>query len=424
MPRHKEIAQGAETAHGRPSELKAWVGAISWIILIFVTVPVIRKVQEWIATNAGSQVFGYATVTALIGAAVLGIVLLHRRSSPLEWQRVLWLAAVTAVAIWWAGRLWSRPEEAIHLVEYGLLALLLAHALGFRIRSWVVYPAAVLFGALVGCLDEFVQWLTPGRYFDFRDIWINAGAGSLAVIALWKGLPPLAPRSSPTIHDLRLLARLAAGLVALLTLFLAATPARIGTIDSYLPWSVFDHEDVIVEYGLRHEIPDIGIFFSRFTLSELADLDREIDHEMTAALAAHRKRYGEFLRTYNPGRAPFAYEARVHFFSRLRNLALANENSDDPDLYRQHMSIAQGEDRIISSYFSNTEVLAGYELPKKRRAKMVAAALPEFEFESKAAAHLITRFGEGHLRILMVALMLVLIAADRALGRRDRRRRP
>ncbi len=402
----------------RSGELKAWFGATSWRLLIFATIPVIRKVQEWVAAHAGSQVFGYATVTALIGGAGLAGFLLHRRSSPLEWQRVLWLAAVTTIAIWWAGRLWSRPEEAVHLVEYGVLALFLAHALGFRIRSWVVYPAAALLGAAVGCFDEFVQWLTPRRYFDFRDIWINAGACSLAVIALAKGLPPLVPRSAPSLRDLRLLTRLAAALVALLTLFLAATPARIGTIDAYLPWSVVDHEDVIVEYGHRHEVPGIGTFFSRLTLSELSDLDLNIDSEIIADLAAHRKRYGQFLRTHNPGHTPFAYEARVHFFSRSRNINLAHENSDDPGLYRRHMSIAQGEDRIISSFFPVTENLAGYELPKKRRITMEAAALPDFKFESKVAAHLITRLNEGRLRILMVALMLALIAANQALGRR------
>lgn len=402
----------------RSAELKAWFGATSWALLIFATVPVVRELQEWIAAHAGSQIFGYATVIALAGGTVLGVLLLHRRSSPLEWRRVLWLAAVTAVAMWWAWRLWSRPEEAVHLVEYGLLALLLAHALGFRIRSWAVYPAAALVGALVGCLDEFVQWLTPRRYFDFRDIWLNAGACSLAVIALWKGLPPLTPRSAPTVRDLRLLTRLAAALVALLTLFLAATPTRVGTIDVYLPQSVFDHEDVIVEYGHRHEVPGIGVLFSRFTLAELVGLDSKIGPEISTILADHRRRYGEFLRTYHPGRAPFAYEARVHFFSRDRNFALANENSDDPVLYRRHMSIAQGENRIISSFFPVTESLAGYEMPKRRRVKMEAAAAPDFEFESKVAAHLITRLSETRLRILMVMLVLVLFAADVVLGRR------
>lgn len=406
--------------HDQSAEIRAWISATSWVLLIFATVPVIRKVQEWIAAHAGSQIFGYATVIAVIGGAVVGVVLLHRRPAALEWRQVLWLASVTALALWWARGLWSCPEEAVHLVEYGVLGLLLAHALKFRVRSWVVYPAAALLGTLVGCLDEFVQWLTPRRYFDFRDIWINAGACSLAVIALAKGLPPLSPRTTPTNRDLRILSRLATVLVALLTLFLAATPARIGTIDSYLPWSVFDHEDVIVEYGRRHEVTAIGIFFSRFTLWELTELDKKIEPEIAAILAAHRNKYGEFLRTHHPGRSPFAYEARVHFFSRRRNIKLANEKSDNPDLYRRHMSIAQGEDRIIREFFPMTESLAGYELPKELRIKMEASALPGFEFKSKVAEHLITRFSENNLRTLMVALLLVLIAADLALGRSRR----
>jgi VanZ family protein len=68
------------------------------------------------------------------------------------------------------------PAEAVHLVEYGILAVLFRRALPGGAG------ASILAAGLIGILDEVIQGATPGRVFDVRDIVINVLA---AAVALW-----------------------------------------------------------------------------------------------------------------------------------------------------------------------------------------------------------------------------------------------
>ncbi len=76
----------------------------------------------------------------------------------------------------------GQPEEAVHFLEYGVLGLLLYRALSFRVLDATVFVAAALVGVIVGTVDEIIQWIVPGRYFDFRDIALNGGASVLVQI--------------------------------------------------------------------------------------------------------------------------------------------------------------------------------------------------------------------------------------------------
>ncbi len=79
-------------------------------------------------------------------------------------------------------------EERTHLIEYGIVALLIHAALDERaMRSQHVLAPAVLAVALtgfLGVLDELIQALLPNRVFDLRDILFNALAAVMAVSAI------------------------------------------------------------------------------------------------------------------------------------------------------------------------------------------------------------------------------------------------
>jgi hypothetical protein len=102
--------------------------------------------------------------------------------------RAAGLLAVAAAFVAWALHLWLRPGaepvEAVHLVEYGILGVLAARALRHHAADSGSLLAAGLLVALVGTLDEVIQWLVPNRFFDLRDVVINAGSGALVQIAL------------------------------------------------------------------------------------------------------------------------------------------------------------------------------------------------------------------------------------------------
>lgn len=81
----------------------------------------------------------------------------------------------------------AAPERS-HLMEYGVLAVLVYEAVSERVSQGrrVPFPAASAFFAtsLVGVLDECIQAILPSRVFDWRDIVFNVLAAFAAVVGM------------------------------------------------------------------------------------------------------------------------------------------------------------------------------------------------------------------------------------------------
>ena len=86
-------------------------------------------------------------------------------------------------------RLSIPAAERTHLVEYGVVAVLVHEALAERARHggalrWPVPLLALAITSCLGVLDEAVQWLLPNRVFDWRDIAFNVVAAWIAVVGM------------------------------------------------------------------------------------------------------------------------------------------------------------------------------------------------------------------------------------------------
>ncbi len=79
------------------------------------------------------------------------------------------------------------PEERSHLMEYGVVAILVYEALTERASRGrrVPWPAllAVLTTTVIGTFDEMIQAVLPNRVFGWQDILFNLLAGVMAVAA-------------------------------------------------------------------------------------------------------------------------------------------------------------------------------------------------------------------------------------------------
>lgn len=95
------------------------------------------------------------------------------------------LAAAAAFYGWglWALRRW--PAEQIHLIEYGALGVLSAHAFAARFESPRAEAYGLLLAAWIGLGDEIRQGLSPGRYYDLADVAVNVLSAALG-LALWR----------------------------------------------------------------------------------------------------------------------------------------------------------------------------------------------------------------------------------------------
>ena len=146
----------------------------------------------------------------------------------------------------------GQPEEAVHFLEYGVLGVLLYRVFEDRVPDPTVYVAATLTGLLVGTVDEIIQWLVPGRFWDFRDIVLNGGAVALVQIAIWRTRQTTTEDRQPVLLAPVVPSRSSPGFAV--HLCMAATPQRLNSIAEHLPLParLATGIDAICEYGYRH----------------------------------------------------------------------------------------------------------------------------------------------------------------------------
>ena len=388
------------------------LAAALWIGLIYATIPFVRRVREAFAARWPAELIAYSVVAVVLGAALAAIIFLRRRQPQIDCADVLWLAGITAITVVWIRRLMGQPEEAVHFLEYGVVGVLLYHAFDDRLPGPTVYVAATLTGLLVGTVDEIIQWLTPGRFWDLRDIVLNGGAVALVQTAIWRTVKR--PSKTVSQSSLRLLCRLAAALVLLLTLCMAATPQRLRHLADHipLPHRIATGTDAICEYGHRHRVDDRTAFRSRLSSDELRQSDRDRAADLALDLDAFRGRGGLTRSDISPTSDPFGYEIRVHLFARDRNLNTARALEPGSPDYRRQMTTAWRENLILEKFFGGTLEQSTYKWSPNRGNEIREAQDPDEFFVSRAGAHLITRLSEGQLRALMVALFAVFLVCE------------
>ena len=129
-----------------------------------------------------------------IGASFLAVVLIvavrmfRRRFGPREWAVLCAAGAIYLLVAAWL----DVPQERLHLVEYGGLALLLRAAFAERERNRADEPGeprqapgvaakSLVAAGSIGLVDELVQGVLPNRQYDTRDVALNLVAAALAL---------------------------------------------------------------------------------------------------------------------------------------------------------------------------------------------------------------------------------------------------
>lgn len=180
-------------------ERRLWIAATCLTLLIYSTLYFVRAPIEFLRER---DLLRFSVTAVFLLTAVTVIFFLLRRRPGL---RALCVAGTFGVIYVFALTRMDRPEERLHLVEYGLLAGLIYGALLERRRRHRVFsqpsrslpagPTAIVLTSGLGWLDEGIQAILPNRYYDIRDVVVNAIAAVLAVgaIASWRW----AERNSP-----------------------------------------------------------------------------------------------------------------------------------------------------------------------------------------------------------------------------------
>ncbi|MEM7048561.1 MAG: hypothetical protein AAF604_02830 [Acidobacteriota bacterium] len=171
-------------------ERRYWMVAFAVLGSVYVSAGFVRPVANFLRDQGLLRV----TVGGLFAATGLALVLwLWRRGvRPRRHEVIVYalLALVYGFIVW---RM-HLPEEALHYLEYGLFGALAFEALGWRFRRtrpatprrnrlWLAFAGAVGLTLIGGWGEEILQHFLPERYYDLRDVVINATAGFLGAAA-------------------------------------------------------------------------------------------------------------------------------------------------------------------------------------------------------------------------------------------------
>ncbi len=173
MPELSTAPKSAE----KKTRLVRWALALT-LLLLYTTLGVVRDIVN-VLRASGHLSFAVSISLVAAGFAALGLAL-RVSARP---GRALLALALSVVPYLAMLRLMARPEERIHLVEYGLVGVLAYFAFPHqnRLRR---HLQAVAFVLAAGWVDEGIQALLPSRMYDLRDVAFNFTAGVLALISL------------------------------------------------------------------------------------------------------------------------------------------------------------------------------------------------------------------------------------------------
>ncbi|MFH1478523.1 MAG: VanZ family protein [Candidatus Omnitrophota bacterium] len=160
------------------TDRRYWVFSISWILLIYSTLYVVRPICNFLKRNTE---FEFLILIGLL-SVFIGIVIVFRKRL-LEKQlssKALFILVIILYAI--SLRYIEYPEEKIHLVEYGFLSYLFLKALKPSLKGVLLYIAAFLLTSIVGWIDEGIQYLLPNRYYQATDVLLNIISGGFGLL--------------------------------------------------------------------------------------------------------------------------------------------------------------------------------------------------------------------------------------------------
>jgi len=196
VPRGTELARGESrvgmgaTSEGREQRIgprilwTRWAALGVYVAAIYASLPVAPRIGlRFLRTGVGNWLLGPGLpLVVLAGAAGLLLTLRRHRAPARAYAALAVAAAGYALAFSWLS---AHHLERTHLPEYGIAAWLAWRAVAPLVPGPLAgYAAGAALAAAIGYGDELLQGIVPGRYYDIRDVAMNALGAVLGIIVI------------------------------------------------------------------------------------------------------------------------------------------------------------------------------------------------------------------------------------------------
>ena len=162
---------------------RAWGQALLYIAFVYSTIPLMPQVWGTLVYHTQGAV-RYLGIAVVVGLGIALVLKVRPDPTGRRWQTYTALLAVGLAYAYMLNRFALFPAERLHLVEYGLVGYLLHRALSLDLPATKAYIVALLLSALVGTGDELIQWISPERVFEVKDVQLNIVSGGLGLLVV------------------------------------------------------------------------------------------------------------------------------------------------------------------------------------------------------------------------------------------------
>jgi hypothetical protein len=175
--------------------------------------------------------------------------------------------------------------EVTHFLEYGLLSFLLFKAFSHHIKDNTIYLNSIFVVLIIGTLDEIIQWIVPGRVWNFKDVGLNVFSGILIQFIIWKVVRPKIISRKVSLKSFRLTACLFSLGLVIIGLCASNTPQRVYKYSQRISClSFLQKQEPMSRFGYKYKEPEIGIFYSRMSPKTLQKIDNNRGKEYAQIL--------------------------------------------------------------------------------------------------------------------------------------------
>ena len=172
-----------------PQKIQAWGLAVVYVALVYAAIPVFPDVWGRLREHIGPGIAHLGTIPVAGSALYMAVKAWRRARSEIALWRLPVLVLVLGLYACMLSAFGRFPAERLHLLEYGVMAVVLFRALSLHRQNPAAYAWALLLTTVIGFGDETIQWILPQRFFELKDVALNLAAGSLglALTAIERG---------------------------------------------------------------------------------------------------------------------------------------------------------------------------------------------------------------------------------------------
>ena len=171
-----------------------WLAVYGYLFVVLIATPYLPLLIQWTSSKWNPA----STSSFVLAVEIsLGVLLLISAGAIFFYNRRKFPSFVPIIGgfIAFASLFYliiPNPYELSHLPEYGVLGILILHAVKAederrreKVNESYFYFRSAMFTGLLGTIDELYQGILPLRYFTWYDIFLNGIGGLLGLTIFW-----------------------------------------------------------------------------------------------------------------------------------------------------------------------------------------------------------------------------------------------